>query len=71
MTIMEAPQVTRRLTAALEDLLKIAPADRRPVLEEQRALLRRAVAEADFDERVANFALASDAEGIGDRASRR
>jgi uncharacterized membrane protein len=37
-------QVTRRLTAALEDLLSIAPPERRPPLERQLSLLAAAVA---------------------------
>jgi uncharacterized membrane protein len=36
-----SPQVPRRLAAALDDLIDIAPADRRPPLERQRRLLDR------------------------------
>ena len=35
-----SPQVTRRLMAAFDDLLEIAPPERRPVIEEQSKLLR-------------------------------
>jgi uncharacterized membrane protein len=38
-------QISRRLTAALEDLLSVAPLERRPPLERQRTLLEAAVAE--------------------------
>ena len=39
----QSPQVARRLRAALDDLLDVAPAERRPVLEQQRGLLHQAV----------------------------
>jgi uncharacterized membrane protein len=38
-----SPQVTRRLHAAIDDLLAIAPAERRAVLREQSSLLDQAV----------------------------
>ena len=38
-----SPQVTRRLNAALDDLIDHAPAERRPVLVEQRELLQEAI----------------------------
>ena len=62
---VKSPQVARRLHAALTDLMTVAPADRRPVLEEQLELLTEAV-EHSFD-RPADVALASrpDAAGIG------
>ncbi|WP_327683556.1 DUF2254 domain-containing protein [Kitasatospora sp. NBC_00458] len=59
------PQVTRRLAAALDDLLRITPPDRRPELLEQRALLDRAVAEQLTDPEVRAFALRPDRQGIG------
>jgi uncharacterized membrane protein len=34
-----SPQVSRRLRAVLDDLLEVAPPDRRPALERQRTLL--------------------------------
>jgi uncharacterized membrane protein len=63
-----SPQVTRRLEAALQDLLSIAPTERRPVLEEQLQMLEPAVIDATFDERDAVFALEPDPQGIGDDA---
>ncbi|MEV6974137.1 DUF2254 domain-containing protein [Kitasatospora sp. NPDC093806] len=59
------PQVTRRLAAALDDLLRIAPEHRRPELLEQRALLDRAVAAELTDPEVRSFALRPDRQGIG------
>ncbi|MGW4379457.1 DUF2254 domain-containing protein [Kitasatospora sp. NPDC004531] len=59
------PQVTRRLAAALDDLLRIAPEPRRPPLLLQRDLLEHAVAEAVPDERNRAFALRPDRQGIG------
>ncbi|MFJ9520171.1 DUF2254 domain-containing protein [Kitasatospora sp. NPDC101801] len=59
------PQVTRRLAAALDDLLRITPEDRRPPLLAQRALLERAVAEHVPDPANRSFALAPDRQGIG------
>jgi uncharacterized membrane protein len=61
----ESPQVSRRLAAALRDLIEIAPDDRRPVLRQQLALLEEAVegstrASADRD-----FAVEPDVQGIG------
>jgi uncharacterized membrane protein len=60
-----SPQVARRLFAALDDLLAVAPADRRPVLERQRELLEAAVAEAYDDERDVAAARVPDIQGIG------
>ncbi|MFJ1791723.1 DUF2254 domain-containing protein [Kitasatospora griseola] len=59
------PQVTRRLVAALDDLLRITPEQRRPPLLVQRQLLERAVAEAVHDHDNRLFALAPDRQGIG------
>lgn len=59
------PQVTRRLVAALDDLLRITPDDRRPPLLAQRALLERAVAEQVPDRENHAFALVPDRQGIG------
>ncbi|MFJ4093193.1 DUF2254 domain-containing protein [Kitasatospora sp. NPDC089913] len=59
------PQVTRRLTAALDDLLRIAPDLRRPELLEQQALLVRAVTQEQGDQEVRAFALRPDRQGIG------
>jgi uncharacterized membrane protein len=38
-----SPQVARRLRAALEDLLTIAPAERQTALQEQLALLQSGI----------------------------
>ncbi|MFK0191914.1 DUF2254 domain-containing protein [Kitasatospora sp. NPDC090308] len=59
------PQVTRRLAAALDDLLRITPEPRRAPLLLQRALLERAVAEAVRDADNRAFALTPDRQGIG------
>lgn len=60
-----SPQVARRLTAALEDLLGLAPADRRGVLVEQLELLRRDVGEAGRTAHDDEFAQVPDRQGIG------
>jgi len=59
------PQVTRRLAAALDDLLRITDDDRRPPLLVQRDLLERAVAESVADPQNRSFALTPDRQGIG------
>jgi uncharacterized membrane protein len=61
----ESPQVSRRLMAALHDLLEVAPEERRPVLETQLDLLREAVRHLPRDERDLEMALAADVQGIG------
>ena len=60
-----SPQVTRRLTAALQDLIEIAPADREPALREQLELLRTAVEESAVAPADRAFALEPDMQGIG------
>jgi uncharacterized membrane protein len=60
-----SPQVTRRLVAALEDLISIAPADRRPVLDEQLELLYKAVESLDREQRDLESALVPDGQGLG------
>lgn len=62
------PQVTRRLFAALDDLLAVAPAARRPPLERQRELLSAAVENAYDDWRTAEAAQVPDIQGIGSGA---
>jgi uncharacterized membrane protein len=57
-----SPQVARRLRAALHDLKAVAPPDRRRPLDDQLALLDRAVERA-FDDRPDR-----DAAGIADQA---
>ncbi|WP_441248588.1 DUF2254 domain-containing protein [Kitasatospora sp. McL0602] len=59
------PQVTRRMAAMLDDLLRIAPAERSPSLLVQRELLERAVAAEVPDRQNRAFALAPDRQGIG------
>lgn len=61
----ESPQVTRRLVAALRDLLEVAPQERRPVLDQQLELLQEAVRDIPHDQRDLNMALVPDAQGIG------
>jgi uncharacterized membrane protein len=61
----ESPQVSRRLSAALEDLLEVAPADRRPALREQLELLRARVDRGERQEADRAFALHADGAGIG------
>ena len=53
-----SPAVARRLLAALEDLIEVAPAARRPPLEAQRQRLLTGAAEA-------GIALVTDAQGLG------
>jgi hypothetical protein len=60
-----SPQVTRRLVAALEDLLEIAPTERRAPLAEQLSLLVAAVRASSRDERDLDRALRPDPQGIG------
>jgi uncharacterized membrane protein len=60
-----SPQVARRLRAALDDLMAVAPAERQPVLERQKELLDGAV-QRQFDEPAdVEAALIPDTEGIG------
>jgi uncharacterized membrane protein len=60
-----SPQVSRRLIAALDDLLTVAPPDRRAALEQQLALLCGEVDEGAHDDRARAFALTADVQGIG------
>ena len=60
-----SPQVTRRMAAALDDLLVIAPADRRPPLEQQRELLREIIGDAGLAPADLDFAKSPDGQGIG------
>ncbi|GGO94941.1 hypothetical protein GCM10012280_51010 [Wenjunlia tyrosinilytica] len=59
------PQVTRRLAAALEDLLRITPEGRRGPLLHHRERLESAVARETADEADRVFALVADRQGIG------
>lgn len=60
--------MARRLFAALDDLLEVAPGDRRPPLERQRELLTAAVGNAYDDWRAAESAQVPDIQGIGSGA---
>lgn len=60
-----SPQVTRRLAASLDDLLSLAPDDRKPPLEQQRAMLGEAVRDAYPGDADRGFALQPDRQGIG------
>src|SRR5690554_5409064 len=51
-----SPQVARRLAAALEDLERVAPGERRAVVEEQLELLKEAVAATYQDPRDVHLA---------------
>ncbi|MFF0447893.1 DUF2254 domain-containing protein [Streptomyces sp. NPDC004609] len=60
-----APQVTRRLMAAIDDLLLLVPPGRREPLERHRTLLEREVVRAQPEEAEREFALRPDRQGIG------
>ena len=57
--------MTRRLIAALDDLLELAPDERRLVLLEQLDLINDAGRQLDRDERDTDLALSPDPQGIG------
>ena len=60
-----SPQVSRRLAAALEDLLEVLPTARRRVVQEQLDLLRDAVRDAGLAAADQIRALTPDVQGIG------
>ncbi|MFI6686773.1 DUF2254 domain-containing protein [Streptomyces sp. NPDC050485] len=60
-----SPQVTRRIVAGLNDLLQLAPEDRREPLLRHRELLAQAVALAVPEAAERTFALEPDRQGIG------
>ncbi|RLV10203.1 hypothetical protein CTZ27_02965 [Streptomyces griseocarneus] len=60
-----APQVTRRLMAALEDLTALAPPERRAPLARHRVLLEQAVERGTPEGADRAFALRPDRQGIG------
>ena len=60
-----SPQVARRLRAALEDLLEVAPPERQQPLEHQLHLLDVGVRRAFEDEADVRKALVADLQGIG------
>jgi uncharacterized membrane protein len=61
----DSPQVARRLAAAIDDLLTVAPTERRPILEQQLQLLRQTVNESSRPTPDIEFALQPDSQGIG------
>jgi uncharacterized membrane protein len=61
----ESPQVSRRLVAAIEDLLRVAPEERRPPLREQLQLLGEALRSSPMSERDIEAGLSPDGQGIG------
>ncbi|MER5969050.1 DUF2254 domain-containing protein [Streptomyces sp. NPDC002055] len=60
-----APQVSRRLVAVLDDLVRLAPEGRREPLLRHRTLLGRAVARALPDPTEQDFSMHPDRQGIG------
>jgi uncharacterized membrane protein len=64
-----SPQITRRLEAAIRDLLQVAPAERRPALLRELQLLEAEVVDAIREHDVQVFALEPDSEGIGPRSA--
>ncbi|MGH9271035.1 MAG: DUF2254 domain-containing protein [Ilumatobacteraceae bacterium] len=64
-----SPQVARRMTAALLDLLDVVPPDRRRPIQQQLDLLRNAIGDLDRDRPDLEFADRADAQGIGVAAS--
>ena len=60
-----SPQVARRLRAALEDILTVAPPERRPPLNHQVLLLDAGVRRSFQDEADVRNALEPDLQGIG------
>jgi uncharacterized membrane protein len=65
----DSPQVARRLRAALDDLVDVAPVDRRPVLQQQLELLHKALSDSTRAGPDIDFALQPDTQGIGAAAS--
>ena len=60
----DAPQVTRRLYAMLDELEATLPAERQPAIARQRSLLEAAVSTA-LPAPFAHVASAADREGLG------
>ena len=60
-----SPQVSRRLFAAIQDLLTVAPPERRPALAEQLDLLTLAIDGLDREERDIEAARVPDGQGLG------
>ena len=64
-----SPQISRRMRAALDDLLEVAPAARRPPLLRQLALLEDALRHSSRQPPDVRFARRPDSQGIGVAAS--
>ncbi|WP_435122145.1 DUF2254 domain-containing protein [Amycolatopsis thermoflava] len=60
-----SPQASRRIRAALEDLLTVAPPERQPALHRQLDVLVAAVDHSYEDQRDRRAALVADQQGIG------
>jgi uncharacterized membrane protein len=60
-----SPQVSRRLVAALRDLLDVAPPERRRVVADQLRLLTEALRDSDRDDADRVMAAEPDSQGIG------
>ena len=60
-----SPQVSRRLIAALTDLIDYAPSDRRPALVEQLELLQAAICKLPRDGTDLNRSAVADGQGLG------
>jgi hypothetical protein len=65
MAVAGSPQVSRRLKAALLDLVSVAPPDRRLVLEAQLESLEAATTASLHHDRDIHMALQPDQRGIG------
>ena len=63
-----SPQVSRRLVAAIDDLLSVAPPERRAALDHQLALLGDRIAAAAYSEDDRRAARMPDPSGIGSAA---
>lgn len=66
-----SPQVTRRLQAMLEHLLRVVPAERARALEEEMALLQSTIERGFADPEERRRAAVADREGFGSRESAR
>ena len=64
-----SPQVSRRLAAALDDLLELAPPERRAVLHEERESLARAAAGEDPIDADVELRVQPDRQGLGQALS--
>ena len=60
-----SPQVSRRLIAALTDLIDYAPSQRRPALVEQLDLLTQQICQLSRDSRDLRRSSVADGQGLG------